>query len=252
MDTHRHKHCFRQRRSGSTPARTPTVGVNTAKRSARRAAACGRCASCSAASGKPLWPVSRTRPRVPLLSVTTLCRTTGDFRQRCAARASAPTCGQGWRQIKHGGPTLQAEAELSPTSPYEGQYSLRLSVATNPAPAGRGAAGMVPLTVVTSPLRVTSGQMLRISGWVRKPGGHVGGTAAVLQESATAAPASLRWWQTEGWQPFTLYRPAPASGRFELSLVMPGVGDVYFDDLAVEPIHLPNQLAQERAAIDRQ
>jgi hypothetical protein len=160
--------------------------------------------------------------------------------------------GQGWRQIKYGGPAVQAEAELSPTAPHEGQYSLRLAVSATPAADSRGTTGLVPLTVVTSPLAVPSGQMLRISGWVRKPSLQAGAAPAVLQESTTGAPASLRWWQTEGWQPFTLYRPAPASGRLELSLVLPGAGDVYFDDLAVEPIHLPNQLAHEAGSADRE
>lgn len=160
--------------------------------------------------------------------------------------------GQGWRQIKHSAPGMQAEAELSPTNPHEGEYSLRLTVGAAAAPVPRGEVGLVPLTVVASPLSVTSGQMLRISGWVRKDGPLVGTAPALLQESATGAPASLRWWQTQGWQPFTLYRPAPASGRFELSLAMPGAGDVYFDDLAVEPIHLPDQLAHESGSTDRE
>jgi len=78
---------------------------------------------------------------------------------------------------------------------------------------------------------------VRVSGWVRIPK-PITATAdgALLFDSAGGEPLAVRLTDKTDWRKIVLYRNVPASGSLNVSLVLTGIGRVFFDDLRVEPL----------------
>jgi hypothetical protein len=61
----------------------------------------------------------------------------------------------------------------------------------------------------------------------------------MIFDSLAREPLAERIGQTEGWKEFTLYRAAPASGPWRLTIALTGLGDAWVDGLTVETLRTP-------------
>ncbi len=91
-----------------------------------------------------------------------------------------------------------------------------------------------PLWIVSSPIPLQAGQIVRIQGWAWVPE-PVTATAdgLLIFDSAAGPTMARRIGQTSGWQKFTLYRAATATGPMSLTFALAGVGDAWIDDVTV-------------------
>ncbi|NIP86760.1 MAG: hypothetical protein GTO03_14850, partial [Planctomycetales bacterium] len=126
----------------------------------------------------------------------------------------------GWRHVRLADDPLASQVELSPIRPHGGRRSLHLRV-------GRGeelAPEFVeapPLWIVSSPIPLQAGQIVRIQGWAWVPEPVTATADGLLIFDSAAGPAmARRIGQTSGWQKFTLYRAATATGPMSLTFAL--------------------------------
>jgi hypothetical protein len=132
--------------------------------------------------------------------------------------------------------------------PKEGKQCLLLEVKAKVPDMGRGALERTFLALNSPAVRLEPGSLVRITGWVRLPlplGATVDG--ALLYDSTGGEPLAIRWTGKTKWKQFTLYREVPASGLMNVTLALTGLGQVYFDDIRIEPL----ASAAGRAVTDR-
>lgn len=145
---------------------------------------------------------------------------------------------EGWKHTQNAHPALRAVAELYPKG-KQGSYSLRLVAAPRP---GRDLPRLLekPLVSVTSPpVTVRSGQIVKISGWVKVAtpiSGNLDG--AVLYDNLAGPRGALRWNVEVDWKRFAILREVKRSGELRLSIQLKGIGEVRFDDVQVS-VHTP-------------
>ncbi|MEE8451435.1 MAG: hypothetical protein V3R99_05945, partial [Thermoguttaceae bacterium] len=145
------------------------------------------------------------------------------------------TLGAGWRHFQHGVAGLQTSADLTADAAHSGQAGLRLVVRAEDPENAPAVVETTPVWLVSPPLRVEPGQLLRISGWVHVPtaiSGSVDGL--MILDSLTGAALAQRIGQTDGWQQFTLYRMVPHSGEMTVSFALTGLGEVRIDDVTIQ------------------
>lgn len=107
--------------------------------------------------------------------------------------------------------------------------------------------------MISPPVEVRAGQVVRISGKVRLPigvGGSVDG--AMIWESMGGKSLAIRVTGAGDWRKFVLYRPVSQAGELRVHLAMTGMGAAQFDDLSVEisdnaAVPLANRLMLEGA-----
>jgi hypothetical protein len=93
-------------------------------------------------------------------------------------------------------------------------------------------------------VQVQPGSLVRISVWVRIPAALQGSTdGAMIYDSIGGEPLAIRLTEPTktkghglGWQRLSVFRRVPASGTVNLTLALSGLGTVYFDDVAIEPL----------------
>lgn len=137
----------------------------------------------------------------------------------------------GWQQHREADPRITAKVELSGADAREGRTSLRLS-ATRAEPGD--AVDTWPVRIVTAPVAVRRGQLVRINGWTRIPSAITGSPDGLLIFDSAAGPAlAERIRQTRGWQEFTLYRAARRDGPLTVTFALTGLGEVWLDDISV-------------------
>jgi hypothetical protein len=104
---------------------------------------------------------------------------------------------------------------------------------------------------INSPMMsLPPGTLVRVSGWMLIPDPiRASPDGALFYDSAGGEPLAVRRMQTNGWEQFRLYRRVPASGTFNVTLALTGIGTVFFDDVRVEPlIPTPSQAAPRTPA----
>jgi hypothetical protein len=92
---------------------------------------------------------------------------------------------------------------------------------------------------INSPaVKLPPGSDVQISGWVKIPQKITGSVDGVLFfDSAGGEPLAVRLTDKQkDWKKFTLYRRVPPSGTINVSMVLTGIGRVYFDDVRIEPL----------------
>ena len=137
----------------------------------------------------------------------------------------------------------------------EGKQSLLLEIAPKPSQNPKEPPRPL-LTLDRSYLAITSptvtlppGSWVKISGWMKIPqkiSSSVDG--ALFFDSAAGEPFGVRLVDKTDWKKITLYRQMPASGKINVSMVMTGIGHVYFDDIRIEPLVYAEGPAAERPA----
>jgi hypothetical protein len=137
----------------------------------------------------------------------------------------------GWQQHREAGPRITTKVELSGADTHEGRSSLRLK-ATGMQP-GAPVDGW-PVRIVTAPVSVRRGQLVRINGWVKIPQAITGSQdGLMIFDSSAGSELAERIQQTRGWQEFTLYRAARRDGPLTLTLALTGLGEVLLDDISI-------------------
>ena len=94
------------------------------------------------------------------------------------------------------------------------------------------------LAVHTPAVRLQPGTLVRITGWVRLPGGIGASTdGALIYDSAGGEPLAIRLTAAQPkWKQFTLYRKVPSTGTINVTMALTGIGTVFFDDVKIEPL----------------
>lgn len=162
----------------------------------------------------------------------------GDFEDLAMVFAS------GWQHFQHPQPELQAEAELAPAAAHGGKLGLRLALLSRQ----KGEPPVVespPLWITSPAVPVQAGQLLRISGWVNVPAPIRGSVDGLLiLDSLGGEPLAYRVRQTQGWQPFVLYRLATQTGSMSVTFALAGLGEAFLDDVEIQPLGQPAGSAQ--------
>ena len=139
----------------------------------------------------------------------------------------------GWRHEQRAIPGVQSAAELHPSA-KQGQYSLRLAAqpaAGEPPPVSLN---KIPVTVVSPPLTVHAGQVVRISGWVKLQQAVVGNLdGATIHDSLLGKTGARRVKAARDWQRFELLRVVPESQDLTVTISLHGLGELAVDDLQI-------------------
>jgi len=137
----------------------------------------------------------------------------------------------GWQQHRDAGPRITAKVELSGADAHEGRSSMRLT-ASGMQP-GEPVDGW-PVRIVSAPVSVRRGQLVRINGWAKIPQAITGSHDGLMIFDSSAGPAlAERIQHTRGWQEFTLYRAARRDGPLTVTLALTGLGEVWLDDISI-------------------
>lgn len=140
----------------------------------------------------------------------------------------------GWEQHNAPSEGVQTEVALSLADPHGGRSSLRMRAWPGDVRRPPLAFDRPPVWVVSGPVSVRQGQVVRISGWVQVPQPLAGTTEGlVIFDSLGGWELGERVRLTRGWRPFTLYRAVPASGELRVTFALTGMGEAWVDDLSV-------------------
>lgn len=149
----------------------------------------------------------------------------------------------GWRPFKHHQPGLTQMCHVDPTEHYSGAASLHLSVKAVDAEAPPIFVETPPLWITTPAIPAEAGQRFRIHGWVKVPASiQASLDGLMIFDSLGREPLAERIGKTEGWKEFTLYRAAPTSGPWCLTIALTGLGDAWVDGLTIEALRPPQPL----------
>ena len=152
----------------------------------------------------------------------------GDFESLEHIRTS------GWQNISPGGPKLRASVELSPEAPVSGNSALRLAAVPTDAGELPIAVESPPVRIISAPVQVRRGQLVRLHGWVRVPEPIAGSQDGLMVYDSFGGPAlAERITATSGWREFTLYRAAPYDGNVTITFALTGVGQAWVDDVTI-------------------
>ena len=151
----------------------------------------------------------------------------GDFEDRDTLIAA------GWRNEQRAIPGVQSAAELHPSA-KQGQYSLRLAAQPAAGEQPPVSVNKIPVTVVSPPLTVHAGQVVRISGWVKLPQAVVGSLdGATIHDSLLGKTGAWRVKPARDWQRFELLRVVPESLDLTVTISLHGLGELAIDDLQI-------------------
>lgn len=177
------------------------------------------------------WEMARRLQAAPVWSGNSLAA--GDFESVEHLRST------GWQNLAQAGETVRTLVELSPQSPRGTGTSLRLQAAAADPKTPPSALEAPPLRIVSPPVPVRRGQLLRIRGWVRVPEQITASPDGLLVYDSLGGPAlGARFSLTNGWQEFAFYRAAPADEPVSLTLALTGLGEASLDELSVS-VHDP-------------
>ena len=133
----------------------------------------------------------------------------------------------GWRQYRRPSQTVSSEVALSPNSPKRGKYCLQLTSSGNSTNSQNPTAW-----VVSEPVNVRQGQIVRVSGSVRIDRPIRDTTdGLMIFDSLSGKPLSHRILQTEGWQDFTIYRVVDRDRSMRVTFSLNGIGTADIDNV---------------------
>jgi len=143
----------------------------------------------------------------------------------------------GWRRLDHPADGVLAGADLSPAAAHTGRFGLRLTVQPGAAKQGPAQLESPPVWMVTPPVPVQPGWIVRIQGWVNVPKPITGSVDGLLiVDSLGGEPLAERIRHTTGWRQFTLYRVATQAETLSVSFALTGFGEAWVDDVSVQPL----------------
>jgi hypothetical protein len=172
------------------------------------------------------WEMARRLQASPAWSPNQL--PAGDFESLDHLRAS------GWKNVSQSPGSVQGFVELSPQSPHGGRANLRLLAAANNPQDEPAALEVPPVQIVSPPIRVRSGQLVRIHGWIRVPQPIKGSQDGLLiYDSLAGAQLADRIAVADAWREFVLYRAATVDGDVSITFALTGIGEAHVDDVTI-------------------
>lgn len=152
----------------------------------------------------------------------------------------------GWRNLTSLPTELHTRVELSLDNPRSGRSSLRIQCWPAQADQAPPVIESPPMSIVSGPVPVRAGQVVRIHGWARVPERIQGSLDGLLIYDSIAGRAlAARLDQASDWQEFTLYRAIPRDSSLTLTFALSGIGEAWLDEVTVNALDLP--LRQARA-----
>jgi hypothetical protein len=155
----------------------------------------------------------------------------------------------GWRNLVGQQPELGTAVELSLHAPHAGRSALRVQC----WPAHMDQAPVIiespPIAIISAPVPVRTGQILRIHGWARVPSPIQGSMdGLVIYDSLAGMDLAERIHETNDWREFTLYRAAPHDGSVTITLALTGIGEAWLDDVTVNLLEPAASQAQSSSS----
>src|SRR5207302_9341022 len=99
------------------------------------------------------------------------------------------------------------------TEPKEGKQCLMLQILPKGPPPYAAALERAFVAINSPNVRLAPGTLVRISAWIRLPGGIATSVdCALLYDTAGGEPLAVRLTEATPWKQFTLYRIVPSSG----------------------------------------
>jgi hypothetical protein len=143
----------------------------------------------------------------------------------------------GWQHVRHPTLGIQTGAELSAGAAHSGRFGLRLFAHPGSAKDAPVQVESPPVWMVTPPIQVQPGWVLRIQGWVRVPKPITGSVDGLLiVDSLGGEPLAERIRQTSGWRQFTLHRVATQPDVIAVTFALTGLGEAWIDDVTIQPL----------------
>ena len=160
----------------------------------------------------------------------------------------------GWRHEQRAIPGVQSIAELHP-SPQQGKYSLRL-VARPSSGTGKPeqlpqSLGKTPVSLVSPPISVHAGQVVRISAWVKLPqpvSESLDG--ATLHDSLLGKTGAWKIKPSRDWQRLEVLRTVPESQELTVTVSLHGLGELAIDDLQIVPFIPSNDVVNTSPTVE--
>lgn len=152
----------------------------------------------------------------------------------------------GWRHQVCPDPDLKTSVELSLYHPHAGRSALRLQC----WPLRPGQAPLAietpPVSIVSAPVPVRAGQILRLHGWVRVPQPIRASLDGLLVFDSLAGPElASRILVAPDWEEFTLYRAAARDGSLTITFALTGLGEAWIDDLTAHLLEPASHQARQ-------
>jgi len=199
---------------------------------------------CTMLAALPLhWEMARRLQAAPAWSANLL--PAGDFEDLTHLRQT------GWQNLASESRHVATSVDLSSEAPSGGNFALRLAAAAQ----GSGDPAVIfeapLLRIVSAPVYVRRGQLVRWHGSVRIPRAIDRSPHGLkIYDSVGGDSLALRWYETDGWQPFIAYRAATQDGQVTLTFELTGLGEVALDDVEIA-VHDPIGDAYVNPAIDQ-
>jgi len=187
---------------------------------------------CVSYGGVPLhWEMARRLQAAPSWSRNML--PAGDFESLEHLRAN------GWQNISLPTTKANANVELSAESPRGGRSSLGLAAWPSEGKESPAAIESPPAEIISAPVQVRRGQLIRIHGWAHVPRRIEGSQdGLMIADSFGGSALAERITVTDGWREFVLYRTAPYDGSVAVTIALTGVGEARVDDVSIM-LHAP-------------
>lgn len=200
------------------------------------------------------WQAAVNGLRSPIVSPAAVCFRTLPWHRELMARIGRSQPGEnllpegqfedlgsmlqaGWNHFQHPAQAVAGEANLAPAAAHSGRFGLRLVARPTDAEAAQALVESPPVWITSPAVSVEAGQLVVIHGWVQIPTPLTGSVDGLLVlDSVSGEPLAERIGETVGWQEFTLYRVAPQAGPMSLTFALSGLGEVWLDDVTIQPI----------------
>ena len=143
----------------------------------------------------------------------------------------------GWKHYQHPPEGVREEAELSKDQYFEGKHSLRLAATAIDPEAPPDQLETPPGWITSPPINVEPGTLLRLHGRVLVPTRIKGSPDGLLiLDSLGGETLAERIAHAPDWKEFTAYRIADNSRTFTVTFALTGLGEVWIDDVTIEPV----------------
>ena len=145
------------------------------------------------------------------------------------------------------------EAQCVATEALQGKQSLMLEMLPKDPVKPPPLALDRSYVAISSPaVKLPPQTLVQITGWVKIPQKIASSVDGVLLfDSAGGEPLGVRLTDKTDWKYIKLYRRVPASGSINVSMVLTGIGRVYFDEIHIEPLVNTATSAKTAAAPSR-
>jgi hypothetical protein len=162
------------------------------------------------------------------------------------------TLGAGWRNFPRPLPGIESLAELVPQAKHSGEMGMHLLARPTDPKNVPAVIETAPLWIITPPVPVAAGDVVRIHGWVKTVLPVTGSSDGLsIFDSIAGEAFAERIVESFGWHEFTLFRCVPRSGPLTVTFALNGLGEVYLDEVSVEVLEPLSRLGNGRVAGQR-